>query len=185
LSNKVELAQTLREIAQEPTHSLDEADLGRIIEIAEAHGYDTQRWISNRERDSYGSAGLTTCLGQIVDTLAWVNASGRFTPAEKQQVINRLADVAGLKLDDVDSNEGVATATGKGRKVRTVYPTDQTTQVLAAWLAKIPLGGTCAETCPRMRSTPSLWWSARMDPAQPSVQAASATLWTNISKSWA
>jgi site-specific recombinase XerD len=46
----------------------------------------------------------------------------------------RVSEVAGLKLDDLDLNEGVATVLGKGRKVRTVYLTDQTTQVLAAWL---------------------------------------------------
>ena len=46
----------------------------------------------------------------------------------------RVSEVAGLKLDDLDLNEGVVTVLGKGRKVRTVYLTDQTTQVLAAWL---------------------------------------------------
>jgi integrase/recombinase XerC len=45
-----------------------------------------------------------------------------------------VSEVAGLKLDDLDLNEGVVTVLGKGRKVRTVYLTDQTTQVLAAWL---------------------------------------------------
>ena len=43
----------------------------------------------------------------------------------------RVSEVAGLNLDDVDLNEGVARVLGKGRKVRTVYLTDQTTQVLA------------------------------------------------------
>ena len=46
----------------------------------------------------------------------------------------RVSEVAGLKLDDLDLNEGVVTVLGKGRKVRTVYLTDQTTHVLAAWL---------------------------------------------------
>ena len=46
----------------------------------------------------------------------------------------RNSEDAGLKLDDLDLNEGVVTALGQGRKVRTVYLTDQTMQVLAAWL---------------------------------------------------
>jgi site-specific recombinase XerD len=46
----------------------------------------------------------------------------------------RVAEVAGLKLDDVDLSESVVRVLGKGRKVRTVYLTDQTTQVLADWL---------------------------------------------------
>ena len=46
----------------------------------------------------------------------------------------RISEVADLMLDDLDLNEGVVTALGKVRKVRTVYLTDQTMQVLAAWL---------------------------------------------------
>ena len=43
----------------------------------------------------------------------------------------RVAEVAGLILDYVDLSENVVRVLGKGRKVRTVYLTDQTTQVLA------------------------------------------------------
>ena len=123
LSDKVELAQALRsaatavsDIAHDPTHSLDEA-----VEIAETHGFDAYAWASNRERDlyalaraynreqvarqalknmdSYGSEGLTTGLGQIVYTVARVNASERFTPAEREQVINRLAEELQAEVD--------------------------------------------------------------------------------------
>jgi integrase/recombinase XerC len=46
----------------------------------------------------------------------------------------RVSEVAGLKFDDLDLTEGVVTVLSKRRKVRTVYLTDQTTQVLVAWL---------------------------------------------------
>jgi site-specific recombinase XerD len=36
----------------------------------------------------------------------------------------RVSEVAGLKLDDVDLNEGVATVVGKGRKGRRVIGPD-------------------------------------------------------------
>ena len=108
LSNKAELAQTLSEIAQDPTCSLDEA-----VEIAEAHGFDAHGWVSNRERDLYALAqaynreqvarqalkNMDSYLGQIVYTVARVNASERFTPAEREQVINRLAEELQAEVD--------------------------------------------------------------------------------------
>ncbi len=108
LSNKAELAQTLSDIAQDPTHSLDEA-----VEIAEAHGFDAYAWASNREHDLYALAqaynreqvarqalkNMDSYLGQIVYTVARVNASERFTPAEREQVINRLAEELQAEVD--------------------------------------------------------------------------------------
>lgn len=108
LTNKVKLAQTLSEIALDPIRSMDEA-----VEIAEAHGFDAHRWISSRERDLYGLAraynreqaarqalkNVDSYLGQIVYTVARVNASERFTPTEKEQVINRLAEELQAEVD--------------------------------------------------------------------------------------
>jgi hypothetical protein len=108
LSNKGELAQTLSEIAQDPTRSLDEA-----VEIAEAHGFDAYAWARNRERDLYALAqaynreqvarqalkNMDSYLGQIVYTVARVNASEKFTPAEREQVINRLAEELQAEVD--------------------------------------------------------------------------------------
>lgn len=108
LSNEAELAQTLADIAQDPTHSLDVA-----VEIAEAHGFDAYAWARNRERDLYALAqaynreqvarqalkNMDSYLGQIVYTVARVNASERFTPAEREQVINRLAEELQAEVD--------------------------------------------------------------------------------------
>jgi hypothetical protein len=108
LSNKEELAQTLNELAQDPTCSLDQA-----VEIAEAHGFDAHTWISNRERDLYALAqaynreqvarqalkNMDSYLGQIVYTVARVNASERFTPTEREQVINQLAEELQAEVD--------------------------------------------------------------------------------------
>ena len=46
----------------------------------------------------------------------------------------RVSEVAGLDVDDLDLDQGRVTVTGKGRKTRTVYLTEQTAQALAAWL---------------------------------------------------
>jgi hypothetical protein len=108
LSNKGELAQTLSEIAQDPTRSLDEA-----VEIAGAHGFDAYAWASNREGDLYTPAqaynreqvarqalkNMDSYLGQIVYTVARVNASERFASAEKEQVINQLAEELQAEVD--------------------------------------------------------------------------------------
>ncbi len=103
----------------------------------------------------------------------------------------RVAEVAGLKLDDVDLSESVVRVLGKGRKVRTVYLTDQTTQVLADWLTEIPFRG-------NVRGSVALdqvhAFFVVVGPNGPgsaigaacrALHTASVTLWTNISKSWA
>ena len=46
----------------------------------------------------------------------------------------RVAEVAGLQCGDVDLTAGVVKVLGKGRKTRTVYLIEQTTELLAAWL---------------------------------------------------
>jgi len=46
----------------------------------------------------------------------------------------RVSEVASLNVDDVDLGRGRVTVTGKGRKTRTVYLTEQTTQGLSDWL---------------------------------------------------
>jgi len=46
----------------------------------------------------------------------------------------RVAEVAGLELDDVDLARSLVRVIGKGRKVRTVYLTEQTVELMAAWL---------------------------------------------------
>jgi hypothetical protein len=108
LGNKGEIAQTLSEIAQDPTRSLDEA-----VEIAEVHGFDAYAWARNREGDLYALAkaynreqvarqalkNMDSYLGQIVYTVARVNASERFTPTEREQVINRLAEELQAEVD--------------------------------------------------------------------------------------
>jgi hypothetical protein len=108
LHNRAELAQTLSEAAQDPARSLDEA-----VEIAEAHGFDAHRWISNRERELHPLAqaynrkqaaqqalkNMDSYLGQIVYTVARVNASDRFTPEEREQVIARLAEELQAEVD--------------------------------------------------------------------------------------
>ena len=102
-SSRAEVAQTLSDLAQDPTRSLDEA-----VGIAEAHGFDAYAWASNRERGPYALAqaysreqvarqalkNMDSTLGQSVYTVARVNASERFTSAEREQVINRLGATA-------------------------------------------------------------------------------------------
>jgi site-specific recombinase XerD len=46
----------------------------------------------------------------------------------------RVAEVAGLQLGDVDLCAGAIKVLGKGRKVRTIYLTEQTTELMEAWL---------------------------------------------------
>ncbi|MBN1137590.1 MAG: tyrosine-type recombinase/integrase, partial [Anaerolineae bacterium] len=46
----------------------------------------------------------------------------------------RVAEVAGLQVDDVDLSAGQVKVLGKGRKIRTVYLTDLTARLLTAWL---------------------------------------------------
>ncbi|MBN1139142.1 MAG: tyrosine-type recombinase/integrase [Anaerolineae bacterium] len=46
----------------------------------------------------------------------------------------RVAEVAGLQVDDVDLTANVIKVLGKGRKVRTVYLIEQTAELLAVWL---------------------------------------------------
>jgi hypothetical protein len=108
LGNNAELAQTLTEIAQDPTRSLDEA-----VEIAEIHGFDAQGWITSREDDLYTPAraynreqvarqalkNMDSYLGQIVYTVARVNASDRFTPEERERIISRLAEELQAEVD--------------------------------------------------------------------------------------
>jgi site-specific recombinase XerD len=46
----------------------------------------------------------------------------------------RVAEVASLKLEDLDLATGTIKVMGKGQKARKVYLTEQTTAVLTAWL---------------------------------------------------
>jgi site-specific recombinase XerD len=46
----------------------------------------------------------------------------------------RVAEVAGLELDDVDLTASLIRVVGKGRKLRTVCLTEQTVELMAAWL---------------------------------------------------
>ena len=47
----------------------------------------------------------------------------------------RVAEVATLQVNDLDLDRGTLRVTGKGRKTRTVYLTEQTVQRLTQWLA--------------------------------------------------
>jgi hypothetical protein len=102
------LAGTLTDIAGDSVRSLDEA-----VEIAEAHGFDAHAWISEREKDLFTLAqaynrkqvarqalkNMDSYLGQIVYTVARVNASERFTPEDREQVITRLAEELQAEVD--------------------------------------------------------------------------------------
>jgi integrase/recombinase XerC len=46
----------------------------------------------------------------------------------------RVAEVASLKLADVDLSEGMVRVLGKGRKIRTVYLVDRTMELMTTWL---------------------------------------------------
>ncbi len=103
-----ELAQALTSLAADPNCSLDEA-----VEIAEAHGLDSHGWIESREADLFALArqynrsqaahqalkNMDSALGQIVYTVARVNASDRFTPEEREQTIIRLAEELQAEVD--------------------------------------------------------------------------------------
>jgi hypothetical protein len=103
-----ELAQALTAIAADRDRSLDEA-----VEIAEAHGFDAHAWISSRETDLFSLArqynrtqaarqalkNMDSALGQIVYTVARVNASDRFTPEERERTIMHLAEELQAEVD--------------------------------------------------------------------------------------
>jgi len=108
IDSKQELARSLTKIAGDPTRSLDGA-----VEIAEDHSFDARVWITKRESDLYTLArtynreqvarqafkNMDSYLGQIVYTVARVNASDRFTPEEREQTITRLAEELQAEVD--------------------------------------------------------------------------------------
>jgi hypothetical protein len=108
VEQKRELAQALTSLAADPGRSLDEA-----VEIAEAHGFDAHAWVGSRERDLLPLAreynrtqaarqalkNMDSALGQIVYTVARVNASDRFTTEEREQTIMRLAEELQAEVD--------------------------------------------------------------------------------------
>ncbi len=110
-----ELAGTLSDIAGDPLRSLDQA-----VEIADAHGSAPHAWIAERESDLFGLArtynreqnarqalkNLDSYLGQIVYTVARVNASQRFTPEQREQVILRLAEELQAEVDKFKYDTG-------------------------------------------------------------------------------
>jgi len=105
---KQELAAALGAVAGDRGRSLDEA-----IEIAESHGFDSHGWVARRETDLFGLArrynreqaarqalkNMDCYLGQIVYTVARVNASDRFTPEERERTITRLAEELQAEVD--------------------------------------------------------------------------------------
>jgi len=107
-AHKAGLGRILAEVAQDPARSLDEA-----VEIAEAHGFDAHAWISERDENLFTLAraynreqvarqalkNMDSCLGQIVYTVARVNASDRFTPEQREEVITRLAEELQAEVD--------------------------------------------------------------------------------------
>jgi hypothetical protein len=116
-AHRVELVATLSEMVQDSNRSLDAA-----AEIAEAHGFDAHAWISSREADPSGRASgrslfelaraynreqvarqalknMDSYLGQIVYTVARVNASDRYTPDEREETIARLAEELQAEVD--------------------------------------------------------------------------------------
>ena len=105
---KAEVVQTLTSVAGDPDRSLDET-----VEIAEAYGFDAHGWVSGREGDLFGLArrynrtqaarqalkNMNSALGQIVYTVARVNASDRFTAEERERTIMRLAEELQAEVD--------------------------------------------------------------------------------------
>ena len=114
--SREELAGTLADIAGDPARSLDEA-----VEIAEAHGFDAHAWIAQRERRSVRPGpqlqpragrppgaeehGLATWARSSTPWPA-VNASQRFTPEEREQVILRLAEELQAEVDKFKYDTG-------------------------------------------------------------------------------
>jgi hypothetical protein len=110
-----ELAGTLADVAGDPARSLDQA-----VEVAEAHGFDAPGWIAQREGDLFALAraynreqnarqalkNLDSYLGQIVYTVARVNASQRFMPQQREQVILRLAEELQAEVDKFKYDTG-------------------------------------------------------------------------------
>lgn len=88
-----------------------ERSLDVAVEIAETHGCDAHGWISDQEPDLHTLAqtynreqlpalkNMDSALGQIVYTVARVNASDRFTPEEREQTIMRLAEELQAEVD--------------------------------------------------------------------------------------
>ncbi len=105
---RVELGEALSDVAQDRDRSLDEA-----VEIAEAHGFDANAWIGSRESDPFALArrynrqqaarqalkNMDSYLGQIVYTVARVNASDKYTPEEREETIMRLAEELQAEVD--------------------------------------------------------------------------------------
>ena len=109
VEQREQIGRTLGEIAGDADRSLDEA-----VEIAEAHGFDAHAWMGQRAREDlfalarrYNRAqagrqalkNMDTHLGQIVYTISRVNASERFKPEEREQVITRLAEELQAEVD--------------------------------------------------------------------------------------
>jgi hypothetical protein len=110
-----ELAGTFGDISGDPARSLDQA-----VEIAGTHGFDAHGWIAQREGNLFNLAraynreqnarqalkNLDSYLGQIVYTVARVNASQRFTPEQREQVILRLAEELQAEVDKFKYDTG-------------------------------------------------------------------------------
>ncbi|MBN1138309.1 MAG: hypothetical protein JXM73_17100, partial [Anaerolineae bacterium] len=112
---KREVAEALGAIARDKERSLDEA-----VEIADAHGLDSHGWIGQRESDLFGLArrynreqagrqalkNMDSALGQIVYTVSRVNASDKYTPAEREETIRRLAEELQAEVDKFKYDTG-------------------------------------------------------------------------------
>ena len=110
-----ELAAALSDIAGDPARSLDQT-----VEVAEAHSLDAHAWIAEREHSLFALTraynreqnarqalkNLDSYLGQIVYTVARVNASQRFTPEQKERVILRLAEELQAEVDKFKYDTG-------------------------------------------------------------------------------
>jgi hypothetical protein len=100
--------QALTEAVQHPDQSLDNA-----VELAQKHGFEAHAWVSRREGDLFPLARAYNCeqlarqalknmdsdLGQIVYTISRVNASDRYAPEQREQLILRLAEELQAEVD--------------------------------------------------------------------------------------
>jgi len=110
-----EVVDVLGAIAHDKERSLDEA-----VEIAGAHGFDSHAWIEQRERDLFDLArrynreqagrqalkNMDSALGQIVYTVSRVNASDKYSPTEREEVIRRLAEELQAEVDKFKYDTG-------------------------------------------------------------------------------
>lgn len=106
------MSQALIDIAADQNRSLDEA-----VEIDNAQRFNTHTWIGDRESDLFSLAGqynreqaarqalknMDSALGQIVYTVARVNASDKYTREKRERTLMRLVEELQAEVDKYDT----------------------------------------------------------------------------------